>query len=1236
MHLAHNNIKVYSIFKNCIRRNFSLQEYLRMSQERNNSYVKTAHNIVQFLLISFVLQCVFMQETASQKQVQQTVINQNKRMVAHQKNEELLHRNEDGISRCATYQMEIKNFGRDAEKMSHSRETFIFNAQSTREINNNILKIPVVFHIIHDGDAIGNGQNIDAVYIEEQINQANNDFRKIPGTSGDGQGIDTRIEFIPATVDPMGNIMSEPGINRVNIDDIAGSGPYSIATIEGIIKPSTIWNPVLYFNTWTIDIGGGILGYAQYPESPELVGIGMGPLTDGVAVRYTTVGSTEDRFPGGAPYNAGRTWTHEAGHFLGLVHIWGDGDCMVDDFCSDTPNAAQPSSGCPQRDTCPLDPGDDQSENYMDYSDDICMNTFTECQSDRMRTFLGSHGLGSVRRTSLVNSPVATTDGFVLIMNKTQTMACYEDAALYDFTMTFVGSFSDEVIPSVLDLPEGIQATFSGAMTSSGSYSLLIDQLDILIPDQYEFSILVSDTNGNSQVQKITLDVDFPIDSPPTLIKPIDSSNPLDLPAVFEWTPVTYGAKYLIEIAADSEFNSIIESATVYDDIHYPASLLAANTTYFWRVRGLNSCMTGPWSEIYSLTTGTVTPCFDYAIGPFIDFNDARCFPKCEQAITLTEEVWANEAYKINGLSEGAEYIFEFCDGYDPEVWSAYITVTDTVGNFIAAGIGCSLNFQASASSSIIVIISDECGGEFQQIDNGFPSFSCTGMGSTIPEICKSCFVDEDFEMGMPPDWTSNVSGSGNRLNWIIDNHPFAFFIFSGYLSNNPGSGNWLYYDDDANGPSANPNVATVKTKTYNLVGVDDVTLSFDYDYIDQGFASLIFLSITDDNEELYFDGSRWLASRVPWLDSDARGTFSELIPTSLNPEQISVSISYDDGGQWAWGFGMDNFALCGNCADFDELETICQNSIPPVLPNTSLNGVSGTWEPEVINTATSGVTTYWFIPNIQSSCGRFALNVKIEATDDASFVYSDSVFCKGMADPKPIITGLSGGQFLSTGPIAIDPLSGKIDLSLTQEGSYEINYQTNGLCQSNTSKLIEILPVFECPVIIPETIIASQNFLSFGDPCQCDNINNCVSRLTGETFVHDTIRIPSVGSMTPGLDIRIAEAFDFYIHVDCQNEIYKLPKFGLVEGTQIPEVSPGVYKLGFWKTTTESTSLTIVSGNSVLIEAPENVFSETCNCFIPIPTLGEWALICLALLLLIVSVVTIQAPNESKPLTNV
>jgi PKD repeat protein len=311
-----------------------------------------------------------------------------------------------------------------------SKEEFEEWMQS--EIDNNasfhiiggVYYIPVVVHVIHDGEAVGTGTNVSFAAIQSQIDVLNEDFRKMLGTNGwntNPVGADTKIEFCLAQRRPDGSAFptGEPGVNRINRTTAAFiAPPYSTPYIDATIKPWTYnngnptatrgWLPSKYMNIWLCNISGGILGYAQFPQSP-LGGMGCNTTaaaTDGVVFLYSSIGkSAVTGFPG--PYNEGRTATHEIGHWLGLRHIWGDGGCTVDDFCNDTPEAAAANYTCPAGTnscTAAPDAGPDMIENYMDYTDDLCMNIFTNDQKTRMRTVLESSPL----RSTLINSDACT------------------------------------------------------------------------------------------------------------------------------------------------------------------------------------------------------------------------------------------------------------------------------------------------------------------------------------------------------------------------------------------------------------------------------------------------------------------------------------------------------------------------------------------------------------------------------------------------------------------------------------------------------------------------------------------------------------------------------------------------------------------------------------------------------------------------------------------------------------
>ncbi len=129
----------------------------------------------------------------------------------------------------------------------------------------------------------------------------------------------------------------------------------------------------------------GILGYAVSPGAPADV--------DGVVIDYKNFGLAD---VSSKPYDLGRTTTHEIGHWLGLTHVWGDdgGTCDGEDGIGDTPLQTNSTYGCPDFpliDDCSVDYPGIQFMNYMDYTDDACMNMFTEGQKDRMRSVLLSY-----------------------------------------------------------------------------------------------------------------------------------------------------------------------------------------------------------------------------------------------------------------------------------------------------------------------------------------------------------------------------------------------------------------------------------------------------------------------------------------------------------------------------------------------------------------------------------------------------------------------------------------------------------------------------------------------------------------------------------------------------------------------------------------------------------------------------------------------------------------------------
>lgn len=325
----------------------------------------------------------------------------------------------NGYIRCVTTEYEKflkeKNPNRMTTSEFESWVTPLVNQYKTMKKTSEsggIITIPVVVHVIHSGQTVGIAPNIPDAQIRSQIKVLNQDFRKMLNTPGgtNPAAADIQIEFALALQDPSGNPTN--GIDRIDLCE----DTWSTTDIDLKVKPETIWDPTQYMNMWSVDISGNsILGYAQFPDASGLDGLGSSggdANTDGVVSRYDVFGSLSDNdgtFLLTAPYDKGRTMTHEVGHWLGLRHIWGDGDgdeaantpdCLATDYCADTPQAGWEHYTCGVFDTCPSSPGNDMPENYMDYTEDDCMNIFTQNQKERMVTIINN----AVRRKTLITS----------------------------------------------------------------------------------------------------------------------------------------------------------------------------------------------------------------------------------------------------------------------------------------------------------------------------------------------------------------------------------------------------------------------------------------------------------------------------------------------------------------------------------------------------------------------------------------------------------------------------------------------------------------------------------------------------------------------------------------------------------------------------------------------------------------------------------------------------------------
>ena len=236
-----------------------------------------------------------------------------------------------------------------------------------------MLSIPVIVNILEDAN-----HPVTQAHIDSQIAILNEDFNNNnPGTSG----VPSEFASLVANADITFTLA---GVNRkVSSKASWGTNDSMKHASQGGIDAT---DASTYLNIWVCEIGGGILGYAQFP--------GGSLDTDGVVIGSDFLGENT----AGSVYGHGRTATHEVGHWLNLRHIWGDGRCRQDDFVADTPSSDGPNYGCPSYPTVNCK-SNDMTMNYMDYVYDDCMYMFSLGQNDRMRAIFASGG----SRESLVN-----------------------------------------------------------------------------------------------------------------------------------------------------------------------------------------------------------------------------------------------------------------------------------------------------------------------------------------------------------------------------------------------------------------------------------------------------------------------------------------------------------------------------------------------------------------------------------------------------------------------------------------------------------------------------------------------------------------------------------------------------------------------------------------------------------------------------------------------------------------
>ncbi len=426
----------------------------------------------------------------------------------------------------------LENWIRQKQLESPSSGLKSFNAEELT-----VYQIPIVVHVVHNGEEIGVGSNISDAQILSQIEVLNEDFRRL---NVDSINIpaefkplysDIGFEFVLAKRDPLNGTTN--GITRA----VGNQTSWNFNSSDNIaLKSHDYWPSEDYLNIWVAPLCCDWLGWAQFPQSDLLEGLDppYNATTDGVVIAFDAFGSIA-KAPSAnlqSNFNLGRTATHEIGHFFGLRHIWGDGGCGIDDYVNDTPVAGNSYSACPSLGTQTISCGSqDMFMNYMDYVYDNCMNIFSIGQKDRMLIIMEN----SPRRLSLTESSALFPPNS-------------DDLALLDFIQPMGGICSNQIAPIILVKNVGLSIistpnislsinnnlvasqSFNVIINSNESMELIFNSIDVTSYGNLTIKAEINTINGFTDIFPENNSIEISslhTESVTSLNEDFSSSNPL-------------------------------------------------------------------------------------------------------------------------------------------------------------------------------------------------------------------------------------------------------------------------------------------------------------------------------------------------------------------------------------------------------------------------------------------------------------------------------------------------------------------------------------------------------------------------------------------------------------------------------------------------------------------------------------------------------------------------------------
>ncbi|MEJ6792627.1 MAG: T9SS type A sorting domain-containing protein [Lacinutrix sp.] len=357
-----------------------------------------------------------------------------------------------------------------------------------------------------------------------------------------------------------------------------------------------------YMNFLVKDIGGGLLGFSPYPGSVangDSVTMNLGAFGSGA-------GCPSSGIVPGAPYDLGRTVTHELGHFYNLDHVFGS--CGTDDGIADTPNQGNSNGGCPALGSQPAcNPAEQELfQSYMDYTNDACMFMFSAGQTTVAEAYVTS--IQSTFKPNVVQCSAAP-DFALTAANAVENICNPTNTVTYTLNYVATGGNTDPTTFSASNLPAGATQSFNpSTLSADGTTVLTLGNLGGLATGNY--SITVTGTGITTNSLTVDLNVDGALPTVPALVSPANDATDTALQVNLAWSPIANATSYTLEMATDTAFTQNYTS-NVLTSVGFNTPELTFMTQYFWRVKSSNSCGDSSYSSTRNFTTAAIA-CITY------------------------------------------------------------------------------------------------------------------------------------------------------------------------------------------------------------------------------------------------------------------------------------------------------------------------------------------------------------------------------------------------------------------------------------------------------------------------------------------------------------------------------------------------------------------------------------------------------------------------------------------------